>query len=121
MFPDDAGLRALARGLNLLHSADGLARGRPCRCTHGKFWTWRSPHLDAALLHAPVEAAEARRAAGPATFLAHPHDADHPCVLVRAGRIDPGRAAARLAARWPALAPKHRLRDGDAGRAWPPG
>jgi hypothetical protein len=119
MIADYAGLRALALGLNLPQTEDGLAWGRPCLRAHGKFWTWWSPYLDAAVFHAPVEEAEMLRAADPDTFATHPHYAGHPCVLVRAGRIDPGWASARLTARWRDLAPKRWLRDWDSGQPGP--
>lgn len=117
MIADYAGLRALALGLNLPHTGDGLAWGQPCLRAHGKSWAWWSPYLDAAVFHAPAEESEMLRAADPDTFTTHPHYANHPYVLVRAGRIDPGWAAARLTARWRALAPKRWLRDWDAGQA----
>ncbi|MFN4172250.1 MAG: hypothetical protein ACK4GW_10910 [Pseudorhodobacter sp.] len=52
-------------------------------------------------------------AADPDTFFLHPHYAAHRLVLVRAGRIDPDWARARLLLRWREAAPKRWLKDWD--------
>ena len=116
MITDYAGLKALALGLNLPRVEDGTAWGNPCVRAHGRMWVWWSPYVDAAVFHADRDEGEALRAADPLTFVSHPHYAAHPLILVAAGRIDPGWAAARLTARWRALAPKRWLRDWEAGR-----
>jgi len=116
MIDNYAGLRALALSLNLPRTEDGTAWGRPCLRAHGKSWTWWSPYLDAAVFHCPVDEAEMLLEVDPDTFASHPHYAAYPYILVRAGRIDPGWAAARLTARWRDLAPKRWLKDWDAGR-----
>lgn len=121
MIRDYAGLRALALGLGLPEVADATAWGHPCVKAHDKMWAWWSPYVDAALFHAPHDEGEVLRAADPQTFLFHPHYAAHPLILVAAGRIDPGWAAARLTARWRALAPKRWLREWDARGTGPEG
>lgn len=50
----------------------------------------------------------------PETFFLHPHYANYDYVLVRAGRIEPAWAKARLMARWRENAPKRFLKDWDA-------
>ncbi len=119
MIADYAALRALALGLNLPRTEEGLAWGLPCLRAHDKFWTRWSPDLDAPVILAPVAEGAMQRRADPDTFATRPHCAGHPYLPVRAGRIDPGWAAARLTARWRDRAPKHRLRERDAGRERP--
>jgi hypothetical protein len=112
-----AELRALAVSLNLPRTEDGTAWGHPCLRAHGKMWVWWSPYVDAAVFHCDRDTREMLLDADPETFALHPHYAAHPLILVRAGRIEPGWAAARLTDRWRALAPKRWLKDWDAGRA----
>jgi len=112
-----AELRALAVSLNLPRTEDGTAWGQPCLRAHGKMWVWWSPYVDAAVFHCDRDTREMLLDADPDTFALHPHYVPHPLILVRAGRIEPGWAAARLINRWRALAPKRWLKDWDAGRA----
>jgi hypothetical protein len=112
-----ASLRALALSLDLPQVADGTAWGNPCLRAHGKMWVWWSPYMDAAVFQCDRDQREMLLAADPDTFALHPHYAAHPLILVRAGRIDPEWATARLTARWREMAPKRWLRDWDASRA----
>lgn len=109
-------LRDLALSLNLPRVEDSTAWGHPCVRAHGKMWAWWSPYVDAAVFHCDIDEREMLLAADPATFTLHPHYANYPYVLVRAGRIEPAWAAARLTARWRAMAPRRWLKDWDAGR-----
>ena len=54
--------------------------------------------------------------ADPETFFLHPHYVAHALVLVRAGRIDPDWARARLIRQWRDAAPKRWLKAWDAGQ-----
>ena len=54
--------------------------------------------------------------ADPATFFLHAHYAAHPLVLVRAGRIDPDWARARLIRQWRDAAPKRWLKAWEEGQ-----
>lgn len=119
MIADYAGLRALALSLALPRVEDGTAWGHPCLRAHGRMWVWWSPYMDAAVFACDRELREMLLEAEPETFALHPHYAPHPLILVRAGRIDPGWASARLTARWREMAPKRWLRDWDAGRIFP--
>lgn len=109
-------LRALALALELPGVTDATAWGRPCLKAHGKMWVWWSPYADAAVFKAGHEEREMLIAADPDTFFMHPHYAAHALVLVRAGRIDPDWAQARLVAQWRAAAPQRWLREWDASR-----
>lgn len=107
-------LKALALSLSLPGVTEAAPWGNPCLKAHGKMWAWWSPYIDAAVFHAHPDEREMLMAADPETFVLHPHYVAHPYVLVRAGRIDPGWARARLLARWREAAPKRWLKDWDA-------
>ena len=107
-------LRDLALALNLPRVEETTAWGRPIVKAHGKMWVWWSPYVDAAVFNCGFDEREMLLAADPDTFLLHPHYAKYPYVLVRAGRLDPAWARARLTAQWRAMAPKRWLRDWDA-------
>ena len=109
-------LKAMALSLALPEVTDTTAWGRPCLKAHGKLWVWWSPYVDAAVFKAGKDEREMLISADPETFFLHPHYATHDLVLVRAGRIDPGWARARLIAQWRAAAPKRWLKAWDAGR-----
>ena len=113
-------LRDLALALNLPAVTEATPWGNPCLKAHGKMWCWWSPYVDAAVFKAVRDEREMLIAAQPDTFMLHPHYAHFDYVLVRAGKIDPGWARARLMAQWRAAAPKRVLRDWDA-RAEPCG
>jgi hypothetical protein len=55
-------------------------------------------------------------AADPETFFLHPHYTPYNLILVRPGRLDPGRARARLIRQWRDAAPKRWLRAWDAAQ-----
>ena len=107
-------LKRLGLALGLPEVVETTAWGKPCLKAHGKLWVWWSPYVDAAVFPASFEERETLLAADPETLFLHPHYQNHRYVLVRAGRIDPGWAKARLIAQWRAAAPKRWLRDWDA-------
>ena len=111
-----AELRALALSLGLPGVEDGTAWGNSCLRAHGKMWVWWSPYVDAAVFKAGKDEREMLMSADPETFILHPHYASHDLVLVRAGRIDPGWAGARLTSQWRAAAPKRWLKAWDAAQ-----
>jgi hypothetical protein len=111
-----AELRALALSLGLPEVEDSTAWGKSCLRAHGKMWVWWSPYVDAAVFKAGKDERDMLISADPETFLVHPHYAPHDLVLVRAGRLDPGWAIARLTAQWRAAAPKRWLKAWDAGQ-----
>lgn len=112
-----AELRDLALGLDLPRVEEATAWGHPCVKAHGKMWAWWSPYMDAAVFHCHADEREMLLAADPETFALHPHYRNHALILVRAGRIDPDWARARLRARWREMAPKRWLKDWEAGQA----
>jgi hypothetical protein len=109
-----AELRAFALSLNLPQVEDSTGWGNPCLKAHGKMWTWWSPYEDAAVFKCDFDEREMLLQADPDTFLLHPHYAKHRLVLVRAGRIDPDWARARLIRQWRDAAPKRWLKTWDA-------
>lgn len=110
-------LRAFALSLNLPEVTDATSWGNPVLKAHGKLWCWWSPYEDAAVFKTDFEEREMLVAADPETFLIHPHYAKHRLVLVRAGRIDPDWAGARLTQQWRDAAPKRFLKAWDAEQA----
>ena len=116
---DYAALRALALGLGLPQVADGTAWGYPCLRAHGKMWVWWSPYVDAAVFRCDKAEREMLLQADPGTFVIHPHYLAHDLILVRAGRIDPGWATARLTRHWRDVAPKRWLKAWDAAQPAP--
>lgn len=119
MIPDWPALKSLALSLALPRVTVDHPWGHEALKAHGKMWCWWSFYEDAAVFRASRDEREALMAADPQTFFLHPHYAQSALVLVRAGRIDPGWAEARLRADWRAFAPKRFLKDWDAA-AQPP-
>ena len=107
-------VRALGLGLGLPGVAIGTSWGNETLKAHGKMWVWWSPYVDAAVFKGTTDEREVLAAADPETFLRHPHYAKHGLILVAAGRIDPGWAAARLHRTWREMAPKRMLKEWDA-------
>ncbi len=116
---DYATLRALALGLGLPQVADATAWGNPCLKAHGRMWVWWSPYVDAAVFRCDPAEREMLLEADPETFVLHPHYRAHPLILVRAGRIDPAWASARLIRAWRDAAPKRWLKSWDAAQTGP--
>jgi hypothetical protein len=92
--------RALALAPDLPEVTVAYPWGNEALETHGKIWCWRSPYVDAAVFRCDHADREMLVADDPRTYALHPHDAPHPLILVRAGRIDPDRARARLPRQW---------------------
>ncbi|MCB1395771.1 MAG: MmcQ/YjbR family DNA-binding protein [Rhodobacter sp.] len=111
-----AELRDFALSLDLPEVADGTAWGNPCLRAHGKMWVWWSPYMDAAVFKCDRDEREMLLDADPETFALHPHYAPHALILVRAGRIEPDWARARLLQHWRAAAPKRWLKAWDAAQ-----
>jgi hypothetical protein len=107
-------LRDFALSLGLPEVVETTAWGNPCLKAHGKMWCWWSPYIDAAVFRCDIEERAMLLAADPEAFVLHPHYANSPLILVRAGRIDPGWARARLIRQWRAAAPKRWLKAWDA-------
>ena len=116
MIADWPGLKALALSMGLPEVADTTAWGHPCLKAHGRMWCWWSPYVDAAVFKADFDEREMLLAADPETFTMHPHYAAHRLVLVRAGRIAPDWARARLLRQWRDAAPKRWLKTWDAAQ-----
>lgn len=110
MIADWPGLKALALSLALPGVKVAHPWGHEALKAHGKMWCWWSPFEDAAVFRTDRDEREMLMQADPGTFFLHPHYAAHPLVLVRAGRIDPGWATARLLRDWRAAAPKRWLK-----------
>lgn len=109
-------LRALALSLNLPEVTVDYPWGHESLKAHGKLWCYWSMYEDAAVFKAERDEREALMQADPDTFFLHPHYAPHRLVLVRAGRIDPDWARARLIRQWRDAAPKRWLKAWDAGQ-----
>ena len=109
-------LRAFALSIGLPEVVETTAWGRPCLKAHGKMWCWWSPYIDAAVFRCDRDERAMLLEADPETFALHPHYAPHPLILVRAGRIDPGWAQARLIRQWRDAAPRRWLKAWDAAQ-----
>lgn len=107
-------LRDLALSLHLPEVTEAMPWGNPCLKAHGKMWCWWSPYVDAAVFRATLDEREMLMAADPDSFTLHPHYAAYNLMLVRAGRIDPDWARARLLRDWRDAAPKRWLKAWDA-------
>ena len=107
-------LKTLGLSLNLPKVEVATSWGNENLKAHGKMWCWWSPYVDAAIFKGSMEEREMLMAADPDTFILHPHYAKHGCLLVAAGRIDPGWAEARLRQSWRDMAPKRFLKEWDA-------
>jgi hypothetical protein len=116
MISDWPTLKAFALGLNLPMITIDYPWGNEALKAHGKMWCWWSPYMDAAVFKCGKDEREMLLDADPDTFALHPHYAPHNLILVRAGRIHPDWARARLIAQWREAAPKKWLRDWDAGQ-----
>jgi hypothetical protein len=116
MIADWPALKALALSLDLPEVTLAHPWGNEALKAHGKMWCWWSPYVDAAVFKASRDEREALIAADPDTFTLHPHYVAHNLVLVRAGRIDPRWARARLIRHWRDAAPKTWLRAWDAAQ-----
>lgn len=114
MIQNWAELKAFALALDLPEITLATPWGHEALKAFGKMWCYWSFYEDAGVFKASAEEREMLMAAEPETFFLHPHYANHALVLVRAGRIDPGWAGARLVQHWRDLAPKRFLRDWDA-------
>lgn len=116
MIASYVGLRDLALAMGLPQVTEAAPWGHPCLKAHGKMWCWWSPYVDAAVFRASRDEREMLIAADPDTFCLHPHYQAHDLVLVRAGRIDPDWARARLLRQWREAAPKRWLKAWDAAQ-----
>jgi hypothetical protein len=116
MIADWPTLKAFALGLGLPQVTVDYPWGNEALKAHGKMWCWWSPYVDAAVFKCGKDEREMLLEAAPDTFALHPHYAPHNLILVRAARIDPDWARARLMAQWREAAPKKWLRDWDAGQ-----
>lgn len=109
--------RDFALGLNLPEVTVDHPHGHESLKAFGKLWCHWSPYADGGVFKAGRDEREMLIAADPETFFVHPHYANYDYVLVRAGRIDPDWARARLITRWRGNAPKRFLKDWDASQA----
>ncbi|WP_054008287.1 MmcQ/YjbR family DNA-binding protein [Cypionkella psychrotolerans] len=118
MIQNWAELKAFALGMDLPEITLATPWGHEALKAFGKMWCYWSYYEDAAVFKASRDEREMLMAAEPATFFLHPHYAPHNLVLVlvlvRAGRIDPGWARARLLQQWRDAAPKRFLKGRDA-------
>ena len=109
-------LRDFALSLGLPEITLAHPWGHEALKAHCKLWCYWSFYEDAAVFRADRDEREMLMQADPDTFFLHPHYAAHPLVLVRAGRIDPDWAKARLVRQWRDAAPKRWLKAWEAGR-----
>jgi hypothetical protein len=109
-------LKTLALSLGLPGVEETTSWGQPTLKAHGKLWVWWSPHEDAPVFKVPVEEREVLVEAEPETFFFTPHYKNHPLVLVRPEKLDPGWAKANLIRVWRAQAPKRVLKAYDAAQ-----
>lgn len=116
MIHDWPQLRDFALSLGLPEITLAHPWGHEALKAHGKLWCHWSFYEDAAVFKADRDEREMLMAADPETFFLHPHYANHPLVLVRAGRIDPDWARARLVRQWRDAAPKRWLKAWEAGQ-----
>ncbi len=107
-------LKTLAATLDLPKVDLAVSWGNENLKAHGKMWTWWSPYVDAAIFKGSIEEREMLMEADPETFVLHPHYAKSGLILVTAGHIDAGWAAARLRQSWRDMAPKRFLKEWDA-------
>jgi hypothetical protein len=114
MIGDWETLKAFALSLNLPCVTLAHPWGHEALKAHGKMWCWWSPYADAAVFRADLDEREMLMQAAPDTYFLHPHYANHPLVLVRAGRIDPDWARPRLIRQWRDAAPKRWLKAWEA-------
>ena len=112
-------LKALALGLCLPEITTAHPWGHEVLKAHGKMWCYWAALADAAPFKAGPDEREMLLAADPDTFFLHPHYTPHGLILVRAGRIDPIWAAARLIRQWRDAAPKRWLKAWDAANPAP--
>jgi hypothetical protein len=117
MISDWSSLKALALDLNLPEVEIAYPWGHETLKAHGKHWTYWAALTDAAVFKSDKEERALLWQADPETFFSHPHYDPHNLILVRAGRIDPDWARARLLRTWRDMAPKRVLKTWDAGRA----
>lgn len=113
MVRDWPGLKALALDMTLPEVTVDYPHGHECLKAFGKLWCHWSPYADGAVFKAERPEREMLIAADPDTFFLHPHYASYDYVLVRAGRIHPDWARARLLRRWRDNAPKRWLKAWD--------
>lgn len=112
-------LKALALGLCLPEITTAHPWGHEVLKAHGKMWCYWAALADAAPFKAGPDEREMLLAADPDTFFLHPHYTPHGLILVRAGRIEPAWAAARLIRQWRDAAPKRWLKAWDAANPAP--
>jgi hypothetical protein len=109
-------LKTLALCLGLPGVGETTSWGQPALKAHGKLWVWWSPHEDAPVFKVPFEERELLVEAERETFFFTPHYKNHPLVLVRPEKLDPGWAKANLIKVWRAQAPKRVLEAYDAAK-----
>ena len=116
MLADWPTLKAFLLALGLPQVTLALRWGQEALKAHGKMWCHRAFYEDATVFKASHPEREMLMDADPQTYFLHPHHAPHDLVLVRAGRIDPGWARARLMRQWRDAAPKRWLKVWDAAQ-----
>ena len=114
MINDWPDMKAFALSLGLPKIEETTSWGNEVLKAHGKLWVWWSPYVEAALFKCDKDERDMLRAADPSTFIQHKHYESHNLILVAAGHIDEGWAAARLRSTWRDMAPKRFLKDWDA-------
>ncbi len=92
-----AGIEGFALALDLPEVTLAKPWGQEALKAFAKLWCHWSYHEDAAVFQADRDEREMLMEADPQTFFLHPHYAAHDLVLVRAGRIAPDWARARIA------------------------
>jgi hypothetical protein len=116
MIRDWPELRDFALSLELPEVTLAYPFGNEALKAFGRMWCYWG-RGDGAVFKADKLEREFLMQADPGTFFLHPHYAPYDLVLVRAGRIDPGWARARLIAQWRAAAPKRFLKAWDDAQA----
>lgn len=114
MIRDWQELKEFALALGLPEVTTATPWGHETLKAFGKSWCYWSFYENGAVFVAGKEEREMLMQADPETFFLHPHYRNHNLVLVRAGRIDPDWAKARLILQWRERAPKRFLKEWDA-------
>ena len=112
-------LRGLALGLNLPEVTVTHPWGHETLKAFGKTWVYWAALVDAAVFKADKAERDLLQSLDAERFPIHPHYQPHGLILVRAGRLDPLWAEARLRQTWRAMAPKRFLKAWDAEQGLP--
>jgi hypothetical protein len=108
-------VRALA--LSFPEVGEGLSYGQPAFKVAGKFFTRIRAEDDSLVLTGvDFDEREIYIAAEPEVFHIPDHYRNHPTILARIARVDPGTVKVLLERRWRSIAPKRLVKAWDTGQ-----